>query len=96
VRRVGNVAAEDKSLAGLYVPDASDDSERGRFTNAFRPDQPDEATARQAQCDVVEGDRLAIDLGDLIKAGDRVLAPAHGGGLALSCGGQATRASVRT
>ena len=70
MRRIGHVAVEDADCARLNLPCAGDDRQCGRFADAVRTDQADQATCRHDEADIVERRDLAVDLGDVVELRD--------------------------
>ena len=70
VASLRHVAAERENLAGLDPTHPRDEGEQGRFADAVRPDHPHHAPGRQAERHVVERDRPAVAVRDMVEPGD--------------------------
>ena len=94
MRLVGHVAVKDRYTALLNDPDAGDQSEQSRLSDAIRTNHADHAASRDLKGYIVECNRRPVVMGDVLDLGDGTVG--HCGSFTTKSAGHGTAVSVRT
>src|SRR6516162_2040305 len=94
VRLVSHIAVKDRYMALLNSPNAGDQSQQSRLTDAIRTDQADHAASGDLNCNIVERYRCPVAMGNVLDRGDGAIS--HWGSFTVRSFGHATAELVRT